>query len=626
MAAVLVGALLLAERRFSRSQQELFEELFEGQISTLTQARERRSEFFGKKLEEAARDPRFVDEIRKGNAQEARAIVRPEIESLVMEAMQNELKPALAALQKSVSSLAENDKGRPRMPLLGSGERGDLRLFGKTAPAGMSPMIEITDAEGNYLLRQGARPGPAANGDHERARGTKLRGLRGRNLGETVERQEITYFTTEMRDGKAEQVREVFVTPVRDPRSKEFLGTLVAAFPMPSQSEQRLYDQSRRSHLGGIMSGVWVEDHLVSTTVPEAQRGELATLVGRELEKSSKPNREITAVIDGARFHVIYRTLNPGSPFPPAAQVSFYSLAVLDHEIADLRTKIAGFGAAALALALGLILLISRNLSGPIQALAKATTEIERGNFDVRVEARSRDEVGRLADSFNHMAEGLALHEKYRSVLNAVADQTVARELIENSSALGGELREVSVLFCDIRGFTALTEGMPPHDVIALLNEHMTALTSVAYRHGGIVDKFVGDLLMVLFGAPRSAGDDAARAVRCAWEMLATRRSMNAAAALPLDVGIGIATGTVVAGCMGSDQRLSYTVLGERVNLASRLCHVARAGELVIDDATSDRARECITTEAMPPVALKGFTAPVACHRVTAVSEPRATA
>jgi class 3 adenylate cyclase len=143
----------------------------------------------------------------------------------------------------------------------------------------------------------------------------------------------------------------------------------------------------------------------------------------------------------------------------------------------------------------------------------------------------------------------------------------------------------------------------------------------VAYRHGGIVDKFVGDLLMVLFGAPRSAGDDATRAVHCAWEMLATRRALNATASLPLEVGIGIATGTVVAGCMGSDQRLSYTVLGERVNLASRLCHVARAGELVIDDATGDRARSSITTEAMPPVALKGFSAPVACYRVTAVSD-----
>jgi class 3 adenylate cyclase len=216
------------------------------------------------------------------------------------------------------------------------------------------------------------------------------------------------------------------------------------------------------------------------------------------------------------------------------------------------------------------------------------------------------------------MTAGLALQEKYRSVLNAVADRTVAQQLIEQRGTLGGELRHVSMLFCDIRGFTALTEKMQPAEVIELLNEHMTALTDVAYQHGGIVDKFVGDLIMVLFGAPVSTGQDALRSVECALKMLEVRRSLNEISKHSLEVGIGIATGSVVAGCMGSDQRLSYTVLGHSVNLASRLCSVAQAGEIVMDAETHEAARELIQAEPMPPMQLKGISEPVHPWRVVA--------
>jgi class 3 adenylate cyclase len=648
VAAVVIAALWMAERKFSKAQTSLFQEQFETQISTLVKSRERRSEFFGERLQKIAKQADFVSELKKGNPQHARSLIRPEIDAAVAEAMQQEARPIISSLQQALPNLGSVGD-RLRLPFgkmddrRGSDERrwdddrrgppvvGDERLgtkaLSRLTPPSQAPLIEITDSEGNYLLKKYGRPGQEmTEQDTERARSTKLRHLGDRRLEDVLHTQEVTYFITESRDGKSEQVREVFLTPVRDPEDKTFLGALLVAFPMPTLGEQRLYEQSKRSDLGSIMSGVWVEDRLVSNTVPESQRDELAALVGRELERSSKPDRELTASIDGTRHHIIYRTLNPGSTFPPAAQVSFFSLAALDGEIADLRKNVAAFALAALGIALVLILFISRGLSGPIRELADATTEIEKGNFDVRVQARSGDEVGRLATSFNQMAAGLALQEKYRSVLNAVADRTVARELIENSSALGGELREVSVLFCDIRGFTALTETMSPAEVIDMLNEHMTALTDVAYQHGGIVDKFVGDLIMVLFGAPRSSGQDALSAVRCAWRMLAVRKELNTTSARPLEVGIGIATGTVVAGCMGSDQRLSYTVLGERVNLASRLCNIAQGGELIIDDATFTSTAPHLTTTPVPPVMLKGFASPVPCHRVSEVRADEFTA
>ncbi len=182
---------------------------------------------------------------------------------------------------------------------------------------------------------------------------------------------------------------------------------------------------------------------------------------------------------------------------------------------------------------------------------------------------------------------------------------------------LGGELREATVLFCDIRGFTTLTEGMDPAEVIELLNEHMTALTAVVHARHGVVDKFVGDALIALFGVPRSAGDDARNAVVAARQMIAERRRLNAEGHRRIEIGIGIASGTVVAGCMGSADRLNYTVLGERVNLASRLSGRAAGMEVLIDDQTRRRLAHGVVVEALPPLQLKGFSAPVAAYRLT---------
>jgi class 3 adenylate cyclase len=159
---------------------------------------------------------------------------------------------------------------------------------------------------------------------------------------------------------------------------------------------------------------------------------------------------------------------------------------------------------------------------------------------------------------------------------------------------------------------------MPPHEVIELLNEHMTALTDVAYAHGGTVDKFVGDLIMVLFGAPEGSREDTLSAVKCAQAMQARRRVMNTTARHPLEIGIGLATGTVVAGCMGSDKRLSYTVLGHHVNLASRLCSIAQAGEIIADPATIEAAGTEVSSTPLPPMQLKGFSEPVQPHRIQA--------
>ena len=163
------------------------------------------------------------------------------------------------------------------------------------------------------------------------------------------------------------------------------------------------------------------------------------------------------------------------------------------------------------------------------------------------------------------------------------------------------------------------TAGEGNTEVIAMLNEHMTALTRVVHDHDGVVDKFVGDLIMAVFGAPLSSDKDAHNAARCAIRMVQERDRLNQSTDRVIRMGVGMATGEVVAGCMGSSDRLNYTVLGERVNLASRLCGAAGPMEIVIDDNTRKALGKMARVEDMGTVTLKGFDAPVSASKLVEV-------
>jgi class 3 adenylate cyclase len=263
-------------------------------------------------------------------------------------------------------------------------------------------------------------------------------------------------------------------------------------------------------------------------------------------------------------------------------------------------------------------MILARRFSRPIDALVEGTRRVREGDFESTVHVASKDEFGMLASSFNGMIRDLGLKEKYHDLLGKTSDPGLVQSLLDGKIELGGDLHHAAVLFCDIRGFTAMTDGMNPSDVIRLLNDHMMAMTRVIHEHGGVVDKFVGDLVMAVFGLPLGREDDLQRALDCAVAMQIEREHLNRSGSPAIETGIGIAWGEVVAGMMGSPERMNYTVLGERVNLAARLCSAAGAGEVVTDRATVEAAGTPSRFERRNEQPMKGFKVPVEVWTVKA--------
>lgn len=394
-------------------------------------------------------------------------------------------------------------------------------------------------------------------------------------------------------------------------------GALMVAIPFSEEEETAYSLLGAHSELGELKTGVWIGQKIYRTSIDPESSEIIARRIGEALKEKKETSFHIT--IKKIPYRVIFTELNPDSPFPPACQVSVFSLEKAKEEENDLAFAILTSGALALAGSLLAIMLVSRGLTRPIHNLLRGTKEIREGNFNIRVPVKGKDEIGELSASFNEMAKGLALNQRYHTVLTQVADKGIARALMRGEVRLGGELREVSVLFCDIRGFTAFTEGMNPEEVIILLNEHMTAMTEIVHKHHGVVDKFVGDLIMAIFGAPVASANDTQNAAKCAIEMIERRRQLNQSSLYQLAVGIGLTTGTNLVGCMGSINRLDYTVLGEKVNLASRLCDAAARMEVLVDDTTKEKLGEGAEAESLADLTLKGFAEPISAWRLKRV-------
>lgn len=284
-----------------------------------------------------------------------------------------------------------------------------------------------------------------------------------------------------------------------------------------------------------------------------------------------------------------------------------------------------------------LTLVVARSLTLPLGYMAAALRRVQGGDLDVAVAVNSADEVGVLADGVNAMVETLRDRERILQTFGRVVEPSVRDRLLAGDVGATGELRTASILFCDLRGFTALAETTPPAEVVASLNELFTVMTVWVRECGGFVDKFIGDAMLVVFGLfddaangtarPRDDGG-AAAALHCALGMPDRLGGLNAVRARrgqpALAVSIGIHCGDVLAGTIGAADRHEYTVIGDAVNVAARLQQLCKDESLclVVSEAAYERARAVGAVAALDrrdPVVLRGRREPIGVYQLAAV-------
>ena len=255
-----------------------------------------------------------------------------------------------------------------------------------------------------------------------------------------------------------------------------------------------------------------------------------------------------------------------------------------------------------------LAVLLCRSIVAPMERLGEGMRAVRSGDYTARVPVMSSDEIGELSHDFNRMAHGLAQREEMREAFATYVDRSMVELILSGRFPPEGVEVDVSILFTDVQGFTSYAETASAREVIGTLNEQFELMVPIIERHGGHVDKFIGDGMMAVFGAPEFFKDHADRAVDAAVEIAETLRSHDHL----LPVGLGVNSGVVVAGSVGGAGRLNFSVIGDTVNTAARVEAATRqtGDALLIATATKDRLtrHEVISRGTLP---LKGKSEPV---------------
>lgn len=278
----------------------------------------------------------------------------------------------------------------------------------------------------------------------------------------------------------------------------------------------------------------------------------------------------------------------------------------------------------AISMAIFFIFLFSMTLTSPIEKLAEMIHHVSKGNFNVkaRSQVKSHDEVGDLAEAFDHMTDGLKERDKVKSLFSKFHGSSVAEDLINKDIGVGGQSKEVVVFFSDIRGFTAFSEKRSPEEVVEMLNEYFGVMVKIINAHGGVVDKFIGDAIMAVWGAPKSTDRDSHQAVRACLEMRKALEELNerriARDQPPINIGMGLHAGKAISGTIGSDERMEYTVIGNTVNTASRIEASTKAfgADLLISDTVIEKIGDAFSAELAGAAEVKGRSEALKMYKV----------
>jgi adenylate cyclase len=313
---------------------------------------------------------------------------------------------------------------------------------------------------------------------------------------------------------------------------------------------------------------------------------------------------------EGVRYFGAFRKLS----FTDAAVLTLVEYTTVFEGIAVTTQRNILLTGAVLFLSILFIWFFSKTISRPLSRLTAAAREIEAGLFEVDLTEKSRDEISLLSESFVKMSKALVSFSRFTNL-------EIAMRAMRGELTLGGETRQATIFFSDIRSFTAMSENLKPEEVVEFLNDYMTRMVACVKETGGTVDKFIGDSVMAHWGAATTAGSPEADALNCVCAALAMRTALrqfnqerdDSIKQPRIWIGCGINTGSVVAGQIGSHERMEYTVIGDAVNLASRTEALNKPlhTDILITENTWKLIKDYVITEEMPSVTVKGKKKPV---------------
>ncbi len=312
----------------------------------------------------------------------------------------------------------------------------------------------------------------------------------------------------------------------------------------------------------------------------------------------------ITTVINGNRYYVgeVHLTISRN---------------IISKAVTLAAIKIGLIILVALLLGIIISILLVNFMVRPIGYLLKGVKSIGEGNYDVEIKLKTNDELGLLTDIFNDTAKSLKEKELLKGAFSTYVSSEIMNEVLKDPKklALGGKRLKATMLFTDIRGFTSMSETLEPEQVVGVINEYLTVQTDKVLKWKGVLDKFVGDCVMAVYGVPMPKEDDSYRAVRTAMDIKESVDRLNVIRAktkqITVGIGIGVNTGDVVSGNMGSPQKMDYTVIGDNVNLAARLEANAPAGRVYCSESTYDETKDRIEFVELEAIKVKGKKDPV---------------
>jgi len=477
----------------------------------------------------------------------------------------------------------------------------------------------------NLALREGREPDPKKIGPAEVIFADAWPNIKQALSGQSVSGGFIYPLPLKENGKDVKRAFQTVTVPIRI--KQEILGALVLGSSL---------DDDLSLQLKGMTDSeiaIYIDRKVFASTWPEEKRPlvekSLATVAeaAEQGMKEKGPAKSFSVSLGEETYLSLF------SPFKGTqgqAMGDYVILRSLDKALAfqrNIQRSIVVIGTSGVVFAIIMAVLIARRITEPLNSLLFGVQEVGKGNLNVQVPIKTHDELGVLASSFNDMIQGLREKERVTNILGKYISPEVAKKVLADKEgiALKGERRECVIMFTDIRGFTAMSENAPPEKIVADLNEYFTLMVDVVVKYEGTLDKFIGDAVMAVWGAPIPFEDKEHRAVKAAMEMqhvLGQYNKQRIGRKLPpLTMGIGLNSGIVVSGNLGSDKRTDYTVIGEEVNLASRLCSKAAPGQVLISEGMYRKLKGLVEVRQLEPISLKGFTDPVKVYEVTELTK-----